>query len=121
MKPRTLLVVVLAAAAGSGCGGGRSQPWAGGPDAQQLQGVWAIDSFETVRPEGGPEPDKLRSVRFRFDQDRLTISFDRYSEDYTCVLDPGKNPKHMTLIAAERPTYASTARFATAKASPRYP
>lgn len=105
-SPRVLLAL-LPLVALVGCRGaesaGRSadttdavQP---GTDAEKVQGMWEIVSFEAARPGDGPEPDKLKAIRLVFAADRLTISVGTgWQEQYVFTLDPTKDPRHMTLI-----------------------
>jgi uncharacterized protein (TIGR03067 family) len=89
-----------------------------GPDSARLQGMWEIIEFRTARPGDGPDQSKLQAIRLTFAGDRLTISVgNQWSESFQVILDPTKDPKHMTVIEAgvRTPVGPATSRGTTVR------
>ncbi|HJZ59873.1 MAG TPA: hypothetical protein VKE74_33335 [Gemmataceae bacterium] len=102
MKITTRLFAILPLLALVGCRGAepgnRSADVEPGSDAERLQGMWEIIDFQAARGDK-PGPDKLQAIRLTFAGDRLTITVGtEWRENFTIILDPSKDPKHMTVI-----------------------
>lgn len=91
-----------------------------GSDLERLQGMWEIVDFQTARPGDGPDADKRQAIRLTFVGDKLTIGVGTdWKEQFTVVLDPTKDPRHMTVTEeGGRPAPAGTARIGSGPQRP---
>jgi uncharacterized protein (TIGR03067 family) len=83
----------------AGCGkptGSQSGPDGGprgdGSDQDKLQGVWAVEKYDTGEPDRGPPADEIQKVRVHFDGNKIRMNG---RLKFSMVLDTASNPKVM--------------------------
>jgi len=74
------------------------------PDADRLQGDWAIQSIEYGDPRLALPEEEWKKLTLRFQADRIFVLFDGHQDDehFSFTLDPEKTPKQMAVTELDR-------------------
>lgn len=79
------------------------EPPRGAPvwDRDRLQGVWAVESVAADPPTDAPRPEDVKTMRYRFQDDRLSVeNRGRVTERYTVTVMGEEEPPVLSLTLA---------------------